>query len=77
MFYGVSFLFLWSLTLHLLLGSIVSVVSVDDGNRDKVGLSRLRPLEEKFTKLPCQGLCCALSGVRPIKPTPQKTPGTL
>lgn len=56
-------------------GSIVSVVSVDDGNRDKVGLSRLRPLEEKFTKLPCQGLCCALSGVRPIKPTPQKTPG--
>ena len=56
---------------------MVSVLSVDDGNRETVGLSRLRPLEEKFVKLPCQALCCALSGVRPVNPAPQNTPGIL
>ena len=54
---------------------MVSVLSVDDGNRETVGLSRLRPLEEKFVKLPCQALCCALSGVRPVHPAQQNTPG--
>lgn len=53
----------------------MSVVSVDDGNREKVGLSRMRPLEEKFSKLPCQGMCCALSGIRPVHPTPEKKSG--
>ncbi|XP_074608990.1 uncharacterized protein LOC141863372 isoform X2 [Acropora palmata] len=56
-------------------GPIVSVVSVDDGNREKVGLSHMRPLEEKFSKLPCQGMCCALSGIRPVHPTPEKKSG--
>lgn len=54
---------------------MVSVISVDDGNRETVGLSRLRPLEEKFVKLPCQALYCALSGVRPVHSGPQNTPG--
>lgn len=53
----------------------MSVVSVDDGNREKVSLSRMRPLEEKFSKLPCQGMCCALSGIRPVHPTPAKKSG--
>ena len=56
-------------------GPTVEVLCVDDGNREKVGLSRLRPLEKKFLKLPCQALCCALSGVRPVNPQQQK-PGT-
>ncbi|KAL9959501.1 hypothetical protein ACROYT_G032828 [Oculina patagonica] len=56
-------------------GPTVEVLCVDDGNREKVGLARLRPLEEKFLKLPCQALCCALSGVRPVNP-PQNKPGT-
>ena len=52
----------------------MEVYCVDDGNRESLGLSRLRPLEEKFSKLPCQALCCALFGVRPIPQTPPSKP---
>ena len=44
----------------------VKVLCVDDGNRENLPLTRLRPLEEKFATLPWQAICCALSGVQPL-----------
>ncbi|XP_032232054.2 uncharacterized protein LOC5507515 isoform X2 [Nematostella vectensis] len=53
-------------------GVTVEVLCVDDGNREKLPLSRLRPLPDAFTVLPCQAVCCALSGIQPIR-SPEKT----
>ena len=42
----------------------VEVLYVDDGNKESLPLSRLRPLEQKFRQLPCQAVCCELSGIQ-------------
>ena len=49
---------------------MVEVLCVDDGTREQLPLSRLRPLEEQFAQLPSQALCCALSGVLPLASEP-------
>ncbi|XP_070558426.1 uncharacterized protein [Ptychodera flava] len=43
----------------------VDLLYVDYGNRERLPLTRLRTLNEQFTKLPCQAVCCCLAQVCP------------
>nr|XP_006820502.1 PREDICTED: uncharacterized protein LOC102809228 [Saccoglossus kowalevskii] len=43
----------------------VDVLYIDYGNKERLLLKRLRVLQEEFTKLPSQAVCCCLAQVRP------------
>ena len=47
-------------------GLEVEVLCIDDGNRERLPLNRLRALDENLAVVPCQALCCALAGVKPL-----------
>lgn len=56
-------------------GLEVEVLCVDDGNRERLPLSRLRHLDAVLADIPCQAVCCALAGVQPLVRNPVKSAG--